>query len=235
MNDDPVWAPELLRKLELENVTGQRLRRLADDGCCGMVLDWQLHPASTRHRPISFPVARSFVRRHHAHCNPPVTWRFGQSVFNGHTMLGVIMVGNPVAAALNGRGMLEVNRLCIRRDLPRALAWNAASMLYGWGAREAERRGWMHIVTYTRADEDGTSLRAAGWVEESRVRGRGWHSSRRRRSNTNGWIDKTRWGKALRPRTPPPTSKPTHARPPDPADRVLGGLFTNSPCWSDHL
>ena len=128
----------------------------------GVVLDWQL-----QHRPVSFPVARSFVRRHHAHCNPPVTWRFGQSVFNGHTMLGVIMVGNPVAPALNGRGILEVNRLCIRRDLPRALAWNAASMLYGWGAREAERRGWTHIVTYTRADEDGTSLRAAGWVQES--------------------------------------------------------------------
>ena len=86
-------------------------------------------------------------------------------------------------------------------------------MLYGWGAREAERRGWTHIVTYTRADEDGTSLRAAGWVQESRVRGRGWHSTRRRRSNTNGWIDKTRWGKALRPRTPQPTSEPKHASP----------------------
>ena len=230
MDDDLVWARELLRNLGIESFTGQRLRRLADDGCCGMVLDWQL-----QHRPVSFPAARSFVRRHHAHCNPPVTWRFGQSVFNGHTMLGVVMVGNPVAPALNGRGILEVNRLCIRRDLPRALAWNAASMLYGWGAREAERRGWTHIVTYTRADEDGTSLRAAGWVQESRVRGRGWHSSRRRRSNTNGWIDKIRWGKALRPKILSPKSEPKHARPPNPVDCVFDGLFTDAPCWADHI
>jgi hypothetical protein len=115
-------------------------------------------------------------------------------------MLGTVIVGNPVAPAFNGRGTLEVNRLCIRRDLPRALAWNAASMLYGWSAREAERRGWSHIITYTRADEEGTSVRAAGWQQEATVRGRGWHSSRRYRSNTNAWIDKVRWGKPLRPR-----------------------------------
>jgi hypothetical protein len=74
-------------------------------------------------------------------------------------------------------------------------------MLYGWSAREAERRGWSRIVTYTRADEDGGSLIAAGWTPEATVRGRGWHSGRRARANRNAFIDKTRWGKALHPRT----------------------------------
>ena len=43
----------------------------------------------------------------------------------------------------------------------------------------------------------GTSLRASGWTPESRVRGRGWHSARWARPNTNSWIGKVRWGKSL--------------------------------------
>jgi hypothetical protein len=73
-------------------------------------------------------------------------------------------------------------------------------MLYGWCAREAARLGWSKIITYTRADEVGTSLRAAGWEQEGRVHGRGWHGARRSRSNTNSWIDKVRWSRELRPR-----------------------------------
>jgi hypothetical protein len=209
MADDPAWARALLRRLGVEDFTGHRLRRLADDGCCGMVLDWQLEL-----RDIGFGLARRFIDRHHAHCAAPVTWRFGQSCWNGATMIGVVSVGNPVARALCSQGALEVNRLCIRRDIPRALAWNAASMLYGWSAREAERRGWSRIVTYTRADEDGGSLIAAGWTPEATVRGRGWHSGQRARANRNAFIDKTRWGKALHPRTrvvagPRPQRAPT--------------------------
>jgi hypothetical protein len=209
MADDPAWARALLKRLGVEDFTGHRLRRLADDGCCGMVLDWHLEL-----RDIGFGLARRFIDRHHAHCAAPVTWRFGQACWNGASMIGVVSVGNPVARALCRQGALEVNRLCIRRDIPRALAWNAASMLYGWSAREAERRGWSRIVTYTRADEDGGSLVAAGWTPEATVHGRGWHSGRRTRANRNAFIDKTRWGKALHPRTrvvtdPRPQRAPT--------------------------
>jgi hypothetical protein len=111
-------------------------------------------------------------------------------------MLGVVMIGNPIAPALNGRGILEVNRLCICRDVPTALAWNASSQLYGWAAREARRRGWKHIISYTRVDEQGTALRAAGWTKEATVRGCGWHSGKRSWSNRNSFVDKIRWGKA---------------------------------------
>lgn len=193
MANDREWARTLLRRIDLEALAGHRLRRLADDGGCGMVLDFQL-----RIGPVTLPVAQAFVASHHRHCRPPVTWRFGAAVFNGATMLGVVMVGNPVARGLCGRGIVEVNRLCVRRDLPRALAWNGASMLYGFAAREAARRGWSKIVTYTRADEDGTSLIAAGWTAESTVRGRGWHGGNRSRSNTNSFVDKVRWGRVLK-------------------------------------
>lgn len=144
---DPVWARQFLRSLDIEGLAGHRLRRLADDGTCGLVLDWQLEIA-----PVSFHDARCFIARHHAHCAAPAGWRFGAGVWNGGAMIGVVTVGNPVARALCRQRIIEVNRLCIRRDLPAPLCWNAASMLYGWSAREAARRGWHKIITYTRED-----------------------------------------------------------------------------------
>jgi hypothetical protein len=196
--DDPAWGRELLRRLGAEAFAGHRLRRVADDDSGGLVLDWQL-----RVRPVAFAAARAFVGQYHAHCRPPVTWRYGYAALNGTTLLGVVMAGNPVARAFMGRGIVEVNRLCIRRDLPRALAWNCASLLYGTAAREAERRGFRRIITYSRADESGVSLVAAGWEREAVVRGRGWHSASRVRSNTNAYIDKVRWSRTFKQRAPP--------------------------------
>lgn len=196
MNDDADWAKYLLKSLNIEALSRHRLRRLANNNACyGFVLDYQLTL-----QPISIGRAQCFIARHHRHCGPPVGWRFGISVFKGDTLLGVATIGNPVAPRLYGQGIVEVNRLCIRRDTPDALPWNAASMLYGWCARGAEKRGWRKIITYTRADERGTSLHAAGWVREAG--GRGWHSARRSRSNQNGWIDKSRWSRTLAPIRP---------------------------------
>ena len=125
------------------------------------------------HRPLS-----AYTLRRASHSGA-----FHNAVFNGATLIGVAVVGNPVAPALMKRGILEVNRLCVRRDTPASPPLERRlHALYGWCAREAERRGWAKIITYTRADEDGTSLEAAGWKREATVRGRGWHSSRRRRS-----------------------------------------------------
>ncbi len=194
MTDDPDWARTLLRRIGADLYTGHTLRRLADDGGCGMLLDWQL-----RICPVTFAVARQFVDRHHAHCRAPRCWRFGVAVRNGTTLIGVAMIGNPVARGFAGRGIVEVNRLCVRRDIPAALRWNAASMLLGQAARTAEQRGWSRIITYTRVDEAGTSLIASGWKREAVVRGRGWHGGARSRSNRNAFVDKIRWGKELHP------------------------------------
>jgi hypothetical protein len=193
MSEDPEWARHLLRTLGIEALCGRALRRVADTGDGAMLLDWQLQIG----HGLGHAQTQAFIVRHHGHCGPPHIWRFDASIYNGPTLLGVAVVGNPAAPILMGRGILEVNRLCLRRDLPDALRWNAASMLYGWCAREAKRRGWRKIITYTRCDEPGTTLRAAGWTPEARVRGRGWHSARRALSNANAWIDKVRWGREL--------------------------------------
>jgi hypothetical protein len=157
MADDPAWARELLRRLDIEGLTGHRLRRLTNDGCAGMLLDWQL-----RIDDVHAGAVRRFIAQHHAHCGIPTAWRFHAAVFNGRTLMGVAIVGNPVARALMGRSIVEVNRLCVRRDTADALRWNAASMLYGWCAREANiadacADGWLVAAIECDLPRDGRS------------------------------------------------------------------------------
>lgn len=83
--------------------------------------------------------------------------------------------------------------------------------MYGWAAREAETRGFERIVTYTRADEDGGSLRAAGWLQECCVRGRSWNTRTRVRTDRAPLIDKHRWSRALQPCRPRPRRAATPA------------------------
>ncbi|MGI4943921.1 MAG: XF1762 family protein [Janthinobacterium lividum] len=157
-----------------------------------------------------------------------MAWRFGMSIWNGWQMIGVATVGNPVARAFNGRGVVEVNRLCVRRAVPALLRWNAASMLYGQCARSAEGSGWLRIITYTREDEDGTSLRAAGWTKEGPAGGGGWHSAARACANRNAFIRKVRWARLLRP----PVKRPTFHKIPVPAAPLCIGDITASPLCS---
>ena len=197
LHDDPAWGRELLRRLGAEALTGYRLRRVTDGQGSTPMLDWQLRLVD-----VTFSAARAFVARHHGHCAPPVTWRWCHGVANGSQLVGVALTGNPVAPAYMHRGIAEVNRLCVRRDVAPMLCWNAASMLLAEACRVAERHGFKHIVTYTRAGESGVSLRAAGWVCEGRAGGRSWISPKRPRRNASGWIPKLRWSRALRPRPP---------------------------------
>jgi hypothetical protein len=67
--------------------------------------------------------------------------------------VGVAIVGHPVSSRLRAQGWLEVTRVATNGTR------NACSALYG-----AAVRAYPRVVTYTRADEPGTSLRAAGWV-----------------------------------------------------------------------
>jgi len=205
MQDDPEWARDLLRRLGAEALTGRRLRRVCDGEGGTPMLDYKLEV-----RPISFRDACAFVARHHAHCKPPTCWRWGSALYNGFSLIGVVMVGNPVAPAFMHRGTVEVNRLTVRRDLPRMLRDGACSKLYSESARIAERKGFARIISYTRSDENGASLRAAGWVCDGPVRGRSWHSARRQRSNANALVNKYRWSRTLRPKpAKPPTAAPS--------------------------
>jgi len=155
-------------------------------------LHWTLH-YGLRLGPVSFADAKTFVARHHRHCDAPVGWKYGKAVFNGHEMVGVVMVGRPVSPALSAQGCIEINRVCVLDHRPHALVENACSMLYGFACREAFRRGYRRVITYTTQDERGTSLRAAGFRPVARSKGGSWNRKGRPRTDKSSTAPKIRW------------------------------------------
>lgn len=161
-------------------------------------------------REVAQAEARAFITEHHRHNRAPAGWRWGFGVFNGHELVAVAWVGRPVARGFDPARAVEVNRVCVDPTLDPELVWNACSMAYGAAAREAKRRGFARILTYTLEHEAGTTLKAAGWVpmdsklepvpaddERARVRGKSWSTPSRPRQDTAPTCDKIRWGRVL--------------------------------------
>lgn len=149
--------------------------------------------------PVDRETAKAFIREHHRHNKPPVSWKWGHGIRRADTgeMIAVAMVGRPVARHLASRGWIEVNRVCVDPSQGER-AFNASSMLYAAAAREAKKRGAPRIITYTREDEDGASLRAAGWKPEHVTKAESWHRDGRPRVE-HELIRKVRWALELAP------------------------------------
>ena len=123
---------------------------------------------SLRLAPITLKAACAFVAEHHRHNTPPRGHKFSISLLNqDDRVVGVAIAGRPVARHLDDGLTLEVNRTCTDGTV------NANSKLYGAVWRAAKAMGYRSCITYTREDESGASLRAAGWrrVKELPARG----------------------------------------------------------------
>lgn len=122
-------------------------------------------------QPITYKEACEFIKEHHRHHLPPQGWKFGIAVNDGEKVVGVITVGRPVARQLDNAWTLEVTRCCTDGTK------NAASMLYGAAWRAAKALGYKRMITYILVEEEGTSVKAAGWKELYVTRGGdGWLS-----------------------------------------------------------
>lgn len=184
----------ILDALGMSSLGLGRVRRVVDDGCGHMMVDWHLELCD-----VQWKEAKKFVGLHHEHCPAPVGWKFGAGIRNGRELIGVVTVGRPVARAYDARKyIIEVNRLCVRRDIPSGLAWNACSMAYGYAAREAKKRDYAVIVTYTLESEDATTLKAAGWTFDGITRGGSRSCPSRPRVDKTSTERKVRWKKVLR-------------------------------------
>ena len=142
-------------------------------------------------QPVSLATAQTFVRHYHRHApKPPIGHLYSLGAFSEDLALhGVAIIGRPVARGLDDGRTVEVTRLAT--DGQR----NACSQLYAAACREARRRGYPRVVTYTRADETGASVRAAGFTRAAVVRGRQWDTPTRRRA-TRPVVDRVRWERA---------------------------------------
>jgi hypothetical protein len=132
--------------------------------------------------------AHAFVRRHHRHHKPSVSDKFCLGVAAADIVVGVAVVGRPVARALDDGWTLEVTR--VATDGTR----NACSALYGAAWRAARALGYRKLVTYTLPEEGGASLRGAGWrVVAERAGGGSWSRPLRPRVDTHPMQEKMRW------------------------------------------
>lgn len=138
-------------------------------------------------QPITFAEACEFVKQYHRHHFPPQGHKFSIAVADGEKVVGVVIVGRPVARHLDNGRTLEVVRCCTDGTA------NAASMLYGAAWRAAKAMGYRRIVTYTLADEPGTSLRAAGWRALYQTPGKSWSVPSRPRVDRHPLGQKTIW------------------------------------------
>lgn len=140
--------------------------------------------------PVSQREAKAFIERHHRHHRPPAGAVFCLAAAAGERIVGVAMVGRPVARMLDDGWTLEVNRTCIAPDAPHG----ANSLLYARSWKVTRALGYRRLVTYTQAGESGASLRGAGWrVLAERRPNPGWNRPSRPRWNPADPIARTLW------------------------------------------
>ncbi|GAA4905063.1 XF1762 family protein [Streptomonospora salina] len=136
--------------------------------------------------PVSLAEAKAFIEVFHRHLPPPRGHKFsiGAADETG-ALVAVAVVGRPVARGLDDGRTLEVTRLATD-GTP-----NACSMLYAACRRAARALAYERLLTYTRAEEPGTSLRAANWTPAAALPPReDWHPPRRPRAQGSARI---RW------------------------------------------
>jgi hypothetical protein len=145
--------------------------------------------AGLRLVPVTFRDAAAFVDAHHRHHRAPRGHKFSIGVASADGVLvGVALVGRPVARHMDDGLTLEVNRAATDGSP------NANSMLYGASWRAARALGYRRLVTYTQQGETGASLRAAGYrVVAERPARRGWHTPSRPRQIRSEGVQRTLW------------------------------------------
>ena len=138
-----------------------------------------------RHTRVKLDEANAFVARLHRHHKPVVGHLFSLgAVLNGE-LVGVAIVGRPVARMRDDGRTAEVTRLCTDGTK------NACSFLYGAAARAAFALGFERIGTYILASETGTTLRASGWRLIGETKGGSWSRPSRGRDDKHPTEPKT--------------------------------------------
>lgn len=142
---------------------------------------------SLRVCPITISAAIEFVREHHRHHKPPVSGLFAVACSDGQKIVGVAIIGRPVARMLQDGHTAEVTRLATDGT------YNACSILYAAAWRAARALGYRRLFTYTLDTENGASLKASGWRCLGFAGGGSWNCPSRPRKDVNPTQRKTKW------------------------------------------
>jgi hypothetical protein len=129
-------------------------------------------------QPLSQKEAIAFVNEFHRHNGAPRGDVFRIGLNDSQNVIGLVMVGRPVARHNDDGYTLEVLRCCVLDGHK-----NACSKLYAAAWRCARNLGYTKLITYTLISETGTSLVAAGWriIGQTQARPNGWNTPSRPR------------------------------------------------------
>jgi hypothetical protein len=136
---------------------------------------------------ISLDEANAFVKKVHRHHGRVIGHKFSLGAVKHGDIVGVAIVGRPVARMRDDGLTLEVSRLAT--DGTR----NACSFLYGACARAAFALGFKRIGTYILASENGATLVASGWRLIGETGGGSWSSPSRPRIDKHPTQGKLLW------------------------------------------
>lgn len=145
--------------------------------------------------PLTFAAANALVIKWHRHHDPVQGYHFAIGAKLDGEVVGGVIVGRPVAAALDDGHVREVTRMSNRGGDD-----NVGSKLLGAVGRCCDAMGVRLLVSYTRVDEPGTVYRAAGWIPVATVKGKGWTGGNKALRWLPGFyepsteiVDRTRW------------------------------------------
>jgi len=141
--------------------------------------------------PIEFKEAKAFVARHHRHHRQIQGHKFSLAVVEGEQVVGVVIVGRPVARGNDNGWTLEVTRCCTD-GTP-----NACSKLYSAARRAAAALGYRRLITYILASESGSTLKAANWILNGPAGGGSWDCASRPRVDKHPTELKLRYSTTL--------------------------------------
>lgn len=129
--------------------------------------------------PLEAKEAAAYIEKYHRHHKPTKRDKFRVGCAEDGELIGVIQVGRPLARMLCDGQTLEVLRCCTNGKK------NVCSFLYSRAARIAKELGYKKIITYILESEGGASLRASGWICESKsCGGNSWNTPSRPRELT---------------------------------------------------
>ena len=127
--------------------------------------------------PLTLKEANLFVKKYHRHNKPVVGCKFAIGAEKDGKLVGVAIVGRPVARLLDDKKTTEITRVCT--DGTR----NANSFLYARCKKICQLMGYEKIITYTLQSESGSSLRAVGAKAEVKIKPQTWNRTKRKRIN----------------------------------------------------
>ena len=147
--------------------------------------------------PLSLKEANEFVTKYHRHNKKCTGHKFSIGAEFKGKLVGVAIIGRPIARKLDNKFTLEINRNCVLDDAPKG----TCSFLYSKAIKVWQTMGGKKIITYTLDYESGSSLKAVNFKKEKIVqvfkKNTGWTTRENRVWQEVQKTPRIRWGMKL--------------------------------------